>query len=209
MTANTKRGGRRKERDTTIHNETTTHPPPHTPLFITHTTTAQHKAVTMLRTPQYNPAHCKDSTPTALPRPQQTRRHTKRKREQGNTRRTGTMRGVPAPIQRQGHHATHRAPPFNRTTTQTEGGRQHTDGDTAHKTGRPATQPPFTHHATHHPLCHPPSTTAPPTTTTRGERTEDTPPHEHHTHTLTTHTARPDRQQCTTRTAVLASTAMG
>lgn len=61
-------------------------------------------------------------------------------------------------------------------------------GDSTHKTGRPTTQPPFTHHATHHPLCHPPSTTAPPTTTTRGEQTEDTPPHEHHRHTLTTHT---------------------
>lgn len=67
-------------------------------------------------------------------------------------------------------------------------------GDTTHKTGTPAfdgesiTLPPFPHHATHHPLCHPPSTTAPPTTTVRGERTEDTPPHKQHTETHTTHT---------------------
>lgn len=87
-----------------------------------------------------------------------------------------------------GQHSTHHTPPFNGTTTQTGGGHRTQDGGRHHLTGRPATQPPFTHHATHHPLCHPPSTMAPPTTTTRGEQTEDTPPHEHHRHTLTTHT---------------------
>ena len=55
-------------------------------------------------------------------------------------------------------------------------------GDTTHKTGRPATQPPFTHYAA------PPSTMAPPSTTVRGEHAEDTPPHEQHRHALTTHT---------------------
>ena len=66
-----------------------------------------------------------------------------------------------------------------------QGGRQHADGGHRHSTGSPATQPPFTHHATHHHNGTPPSTMAPPTTTTRGERAEDTPPHEHHTHTHT------------------------
>lgn len=66
-------------------------------------------------------------------------------------------------------------------------------GDTTHKTGRSATQPPFTHHATHHPLCHPTIHDGTPPSTTRGERTEETPPHEHrrqtHTHTTPQHLA--------------------
>lgn len=65
-------------------------------------------------------------------------------------------------------------PPFNGTTT--------------HKTGMPATLPPFPHHATHHHNDAPPSTMAPPTTTVRGEWTEDTPPHERRRHALTTRT---------------------
>ena len=73
-------------------------------------------------------------------------------------------------------------PPFNRTTTQTEGGHQHADG-------RVGIAPPaLPRHATHHHNGTPPSTTAPPSTTTRGEQTEDTPPHEQHGHTLTTRT---------------------
>lgn len=58
--------------------------------------------------------------------------------------------------------------------------------------------------------CHPPSMTAPPSITTRGERTEDTPPHEHHRHTPTP-TPRHSTWQVTVHdmTAVLASTAVG
>lgn len=60
-----------------------------------------------------------------------------------------------------------------------------------------------------HSPCHPPSTTAPPSTTVRGERTEDTPPHEQHRHTPTTHTPHTRQRTVHETTAVLASTAMG
>lgn len=94
----------------------------------------------------------------------------------GTTRDRGTTQHAP--------HPRHSIGPQSKQ----QGGRQHANGGHRHSTGRPATQPPFTHHATHHPLCHPPSTTAPPPTTTRGEQTEDTPPHEHHRHTHRTRT---------------------
>lgn len=52
-----------------------------------------------------------------------------------------------------------------------------------HNSTRPSlTMPPTIRYAT------PPSTMAPPSTTTRGGQTEDTPPHEQHRHALTTHT---------------------
>jgi len=80
-------------------------------------------------------------------------------------------------------------------------------GDTTHKTGRPTAQPPFTHHATHHPLCHPPSTIAPPTIHDEGgadrgyPTTRTTRTHTHHPHAthLAKNSARHDsstRQHC-------------
>lgn len=80
------------------------------------------------------------------------------------------------------HHSRHSTRPLSKRK-----------GDTTRKTGRPATQPLFTHYATHHPLCHPPFTMPPPSTTKRGEWTEDTPPHEQHRHTLTPSTPQQDQ----------------
>lgn len=80
-------------------------------------------------------------------------------------------------------------PPFNRTTTQTKGGRHHTNGGHRHSTEsqqhyRPSlTMPP------HHPLCHPPFCDGPTHHHEEGEggrgypttRTPQT--HTHHPHT--------------------------
>lgn len=114
-------------------------------------------------------------------------RNTQQK-EEGRTIREGqdNVRGAEqhedaVPDQDRGHHALH-------TPHHSTGPPSKREGDVNTQTGRPVTQPPFTHHATHHPLCHPPSTTAPPTTTRGGGRAKDTPPHEHHRHTHTTHT---------------------
>lgn len=98
-----------------------------------------------------------------------------------NARESMAMQGA-RPNPNTGHHNNTPLPPFNRTTTQTGGGHPHTDGrvsTTAPALQRHATPP---RHATHHP------TIAPPTTTTRGELTEDTPLHEQYRHALTTHT---------------------
>lgn len=101
-------------------------------------------------------------------------------------------------------------PPFNKATGQT------TRGTPTHRQGTPTFDGEASNTAALQSPCHPtihyatpPSMMAPPSTTTRGERTEDTPPHEHHRHTLTTRT--PHTQQGTVHdmTAVLASTAVG
>ena len=55
---------------------------------------------------------------------------------------------MPAPIRTRGQHTTHPS----RHSTGPQGKRK---GDTTHETGRPATLPPFPHHATHHPQRHP------------------------------------------------------
>ena len=130
----------------------------------------------------------------ALPRTPITRgRRGKRREEENKATRPHTLTRPP------------HAPPFNTATEQTEkGAPTFTREGCLYQTGGSASRhPPFTHHAT------PPSTTAPPTTTTRGEWTEDTPPHEHHRHTLTTHTPHTGNGTVHDMTAVLASTAMG
>lgn len=145
---------------------------------------------------------------TALPHPQQTRHHTNGRENRDNTTGTRqreegrTIQGVPDPTRDRGttrdHHSRHSTgPPHTRrgTPTRRRGVQQHS---------RPSlTMPPTIRYAA------PPSTMAPPTTNVRGEQTEDTPPHEQHRHTLTTHT--PHTRQVTVHdmTAVLASTAMG
>nr|DAN72615.1 MAG TPA: hypothetical protein [Caudoviricetes sp.] len=59
------------------------------------------------------------------------------------------------PHPKTGHHSTHHSRHSIRPQSKRQGGRQHTDGGHQHSTGRPATPPPFTHHATHHPQRHP------------------------------------------------------
>lgn len=88
----------------------------------------------------------------------------------------GAPQHIPHPAIQQGHRVNDKGDADTQTgdaDTQT-GSQQHC---------RPSlTMPPTIHDGT------PPSTTAPPSTNVRGERTEDTPPHEHHRHTPTTHT---------------------
>lgn len=61
-------------------------------------------------------------------------------------------RGEPNP--KTGHHSTHHSRHSIEPQGKRQGGRQHTDGDTNIQRGVSNT-PPFTHHATHHPLCRP------------------------------------------------------
>ena len=79
-------------------------------------------------------------------------------------------------------------PSFNGTTTHTDGGHRHTDGGHRHSTGRPATRPPFTHHATHHPLCRPTIHDSPTLHHDEGGADRGYPTTQQHRHTLTTHT---------------------
>lgn len=110
---------------------------------------------------------------------------------------------TPRPIRTRGHHSTHRTPPFNRTTTQTEGGLQHADGRDWH------CGPPFIRHATHH-TQHPPFRDSPTLhhdegVAHRGYPTTRTPRrHTHHTalHTRQRNTTRHDRSTRTVRTGV-------
>lgn len=119
---------------------------------------------------------------------------------------SGTMQGA-GPNPKTGHHSTHHSRHSIRPQGKRQGGTPTHGRGHRHSTGRPATQPPFTHDATHHPLCHPPSAMAPPSTTTRGRadrgypttRTAQT--HAHHPHTthLARNSARHDsstRQHC-------------
>lgn len=147
------------EKEHNVHNETT-----HTNLpFSAHNTTIQR------RRRQHNTKECKA-------------REDRTMRSARSNSKTGEHHEEDRDNTRQGDNTPH-TPPRHST-----GPPRKRKGDTAHKTGSPATQPPFTHHATHHHNGTPPSATAPPSTNVRGEQTEDTPPHEHHRHTLTTHT---------------------
>lgn len=115
----------------------------------------------------------------------------------GNTmKRTGTT-------QTRGQHNITPSPPFNRTTTQTEGGHHTQDGETSNTADLHSPYHPPSAMPPHHPRWpHPPPRRG-------GERTEDTPPHEHHRHTPTTHTPHTRQGAVHDMTAVLASTAMG
>ena len=109
--------------------------------------------------------------------------------EDGDNTRRGTTHTTAPAIQRD-HHTNGRGTPHTR-----RGRQQHS---------RPSlTMPPTIRYATH------PSAMAPPSTTVRGERTEDTPPHEHHRHTLTTHTPPTWQRTVHDTTAALMSTAAG
>ena len=81
-----------------------------------------------------------------------------------------------------GQHSTHHPRHSTGPQGKQQGGRQHAEGGHHHTTRPSFIMPPTIHYAA------PPSTMAPPTTTVRGEHAEDTPPHEHHRHTPTTHT---------------------
>lgn len=160
----------------------------HTPPFITHTTTHTVTDSTHHRASP-PPTHKTKEETTAIQERQDNARGAGQYKAP-DPHIDGTPQHTPHPAIQQDHMANGRGTPHTR-----RGGQQHS---------RPSlTMPPTIHHAT------PPSTMAPPTTTTRGEHTEDTPPHEHHRHTPTTHT--PHTWQGTVRdmTAVLASTAVG
>ena len=97
------------------------------------------------------------------------------------------------------HHSRHSTGPLSKR----KGDTTRKTGDTAQHSRPSLTMPPTIRYAA------PPSTMAPPSTTTRGERTEDTPPHEQHRHTPTTHTPHTRQGTVHDMTAVLAGTAMG
>lgn len=110
-----------------------------------------------------------------------TPRHHTNERENGTMREGGGRRQYKGDRTTRGDNTTTHTPPFNGTTTQTEGGHHAQDGEASNT-------------AALHSPCHPPPT-MPPTTHNdptlhhdEGERTEDTPPHKRHKHTLTTHT---------------------
>lgn len=132
--------------------------------------------------------------------------NTRQKRNGNDTKGTdnvkggGTMQGA-RPNPNTGQHTTHHSRHSTGPQGKRQGGYQHTDGDTDIRRGVSNTTA-LPHHTTHHPPCHPPSTT-------RGERTEDTPPHEHHRHTSTTHTPHTRQGTLCDMTAVLAGTATG
>lgn len=115
------------------------------------------------------------------------------------SRTTRKCRPNPKTGESQHYHSRHSIGPQGKR----QGGRQHTDGDTDIRWGVSNT-------AALPSLCHPPPAMAPPSTTVRGRvdrgypttRTPQThtPPPTHHT---------PSNGQCATRTAILASTAMG
>ena len=178
-------------------------------------TTTQHNKTTHTTTTHTTVSHSTAATvqhpPTALLHPQQTQQHKteeEQERYEGNgqcegertMRDTGSNSKTGNTAKKTGTTQHTLPPPFNGTTT-------HRRGTPHTRRVRPATRPPFTHHATHHHNGTPPSTMAPPSTTTRGGHSEDTPPHEQHRHTLTTRTthsarnsARHDsstRQHCT------------
>nr|DAQ96227.1 MAG TPA: hypothetical protein [Caudoviricetes sp.] len=67
-----------------------------------------------------------------------------------NTRGSKTIQGA-GPNPKTGQHSTCHPRHSIRPQSERQGGRQHTDGGRQHSTGRPATQSPFPHHATHHP----------------------------------------------------------
>ena len=119
-------------------------------------------------------------------------------RETDNVKGDGTMQGA-GPNPNTGTTRNPPLPPFNGTTTQTEGGHQHTDGERQHSTGRPATQPPFPHHATHHPLCHPTIHDGPTLHHDEGGGGQRIPHHTNSTdiHSPSTYHA-PGEEQCTT-----------
>lgn len=116
--------------------------------------------------------------------------------EQNNTRGSKTVQGEQNSMkarQPKTGDITHTTPRHStRSPSERKRGRQHSrEGDAnarreGHHHHAPPfnTMPPTTTTRPHHPRWpHPPSTT-------RGERTEDTPPHEQHRHTPTTHTPR-------------------
>ena len=160
MTENTKAEGRRK-RVQRLQRDNTHH---------THHSVTQHSSNSA---EQHTPPHFLTHN-----------KHHITQREKGDwTIRKGVgQRKMPDPIRRQGI-TTHTTPRHSiRPQDKRQGGHQHTDGGHQHTAALHSPCHPTIHYAT------PPSTTAPPSTTTRGERTEDTPPHEQHRHTLTTRT---------------------
>ena len=169
------------EMHTTTRDNTTHTPPsrsPHTP---------QHSNTKKKRTARHEGTQCKGNR-TQCKVPDLIRRQGTLRREQGQHKARGQHNSTPLP-------------PFNRTTTQTEGGHHAQDREASNTAALPPPCHPTIHNGT------PPSTMAPPTTNVRGEWTEDTPPHEHHRHTLTTHTPHTRQRTLCDMTAVLASTA--
>lgn len=133
---------------------------------------------------------------TALPHPQQTRQHTNEDNMKGRRQCEGED-----PIRTRGQHTTHRH-------RHSMGPLSKRKGNANIRRGCPATQTPFTHHATHHSLCHTTVHDGPthhhceggadrgyPTT-----RTPQTHTHPHHT---------PGNGTVHDTTAVLTSTAVG
>lgn len=109
-----------------------------------------------------------------------------------------------------GQHSTHHTRHSIGPQGERQGGRQHTDGGHHTQDGEASNT------AALPSPCHPPSAMPPtihdsPTLhrDEEGEQTEDTPPHEQHRHTLTTHTPHTWQRTVRDMTAVLASTAVG
>lgn len=108
-----------------------------------------------------------------------------------------------------GQHSTPHSRHSIRPQDKRQGEGRHTNGDADIRREASNT-------AALHSPCHPPSTTAPhhprrphPPPRRGGGQTEDTPPHEQHRHTLTTHTPHTWQGTVHDMTAVLASTAVG
>ena len=114
----------------------------------------------------------------------------------GTTQRRGDTAKRTGTVQDKGTRTHQHTRPSTRPPRKLQGGHQHTDGDVSNTTALPS-------------QCHPPSTMPPPTTTVRGEQTKDTPPHEQHRHTLTTHTPHTRQDTVHDTTAVPTSTALG
>ena len=117
---------------------------------------------------------------------------------------------VPDPIQRQGI-TTHTTPAIQQGhRLNDKRGRQHADGGRQHSTGMPATQHPALHSPCHLPSAMPPHHPRWPHPPRRGGSAQRIP---HHTNNTDTHphhnTTHPAIEQYTTRTAILASTAVG
>lgn len=170
--------------DTTIHNETT-HDSSNTTVL--HSTTRR----------QYRTHHRTSPPTTRNRRGNRTTEKGTKQHEGTPTQRRGTAL-LPRPAIQHGHRANERG-----GIDIHERGTPTLDGRATAITPRPS--------SLCHPLCYgtPPSTMAPPSTTVRGERTEDTPPHEQHRHTPTTRTPHTWRGTVRDMTAVLASTAVG
>ena len=137
--ANTKTKGRKRRAE---HNHT---PPQHTPLFITHTTLpfSTHNTATQRGSGQHDTSECNTKKTRQCEVPDLNRRQGTLRRGRGQHETRGQHNNTPHPAIQQSHRVNDKGD----ANTQ--------KGDTTHKTGRPATQPPFPHHATHHPLCHP------------------------------------------------------